>query len=651
MKRLVIALALVWAQLAHAQPCPTTPPTFFAQGCYEGNGNDDRKIVTGITNPGLLLVKQKVTLSGGELMVMRIPEFTGDSSCIVAGTATPHCTTNQIQEQNTDGYFVIGTSARVNTADANYCWYQWGKGTNHNTFLYTGDGSGVRDINSPLSPSFAFVQDLPNNNDYTYLRTSLMPALISNPWNELASGFADANHIRALGTDSITVGSAFNLLGRQHWAAVWASATNYGNDVTWTGNGTGGTGGTCALPPPDDVQTVSSACATRNVIFTECQSFGCTPETCTVHGASASGIRGENIGTAVVGPGHLPGAGGGSDYYWQAPAGLLDEQETLIGVLAGNTFNVSGAPSFGNSLNDLGANAYAFVTCAPGPTIGTVSVPDWSPAFVGVYHCEEVSDVTRTNNECVDGITGGTIACGFAGCDCDLSNNGTVAQDTVEKRIGAASCLMAAADGDFLRCDMATDCNEFDLGQGGASVTWGAFVRSTVDADQSYIAKSGSTIAQYRMGRSAAADTFYCQAKNTSGTSIFASSPASASSINAWHFSACTFDNTANTIENYADGIDGGPSAILTDLQGGNGTFNLGHTSSVSPELTGNIDEAWVYAGALITADKCRLCSCGVTGGACSCLSTEPTLYVDEGYNDSMCDNCTLPLCNKGGPT
>jgi len=62
----------------------------------------------------------------------------------------------------------------------------------------------------------------------------------------------------------------------------------------------------------------------------------------------------------------------------------------------------------------------------------------------------------------------------------------------------------------------------------------------------------------------------------------------------------------------------------------------------------GQIDEVACYPGAMLDADVCRICSCGVRGEFCSCTGTA---WNVTGRNAASCGSCTLPAtCNATAP-
>lgn len=627
------------------RPAQPTDQNLFAQGCYTGNGQDDRKIVTGITNPGFLMVANKNpngVPGGADVAVWRIPQAVGDDSCVFLNDGDT-CRTNWIQQQNTVGYFEVGNTGETNENSQQYCWYQWSLGANHVTFTYTGDGTGNRTVNIGMAnPSFALVKSTANLSGSTYAKASLMPADVSYAWNDhLTSEAAPTTRIRNLVSGGIEVGSAFNATGVVYWGAAWKEGTNYGDVLTWTGNGTSGTGGTCATTA--DVQTVSAACTTRNVLTTQCTLDNCEGEHCSTQSPGLAVIRGTNIGLSVVGPGNITG----DDYYAQSAA---RDRDAFIGVLTGNTFNVRGAPNGDGSANDLDAKYYGFVTCAVGPDVGVVNPVDWSNAMTAVWHMEETNNATRTNNECVNGVTGGTIACGFAGCDCDVVNNATVLQDTTNKVIGAASAAFVTADNDFLSCALTT-CNELNFTGSATSVSWGCFGRTNADSvNMNMLTKA----ADFSVFRDAASDTGTCRVVLTDTTVKDAIGTTNAfPATNTFHSVICLMNGSSNVLGVLVDMVAGTPATGVTDIRDTSGTntqFRIGRNST-TVSWTGNIDECFLYPGVLATTDACRIASCGVTGRACSCLAGDQTLYVDLGFNSTLGSNCALPVCNKSGPT
>lgn len=619
----------------------------FAQGCYEGTGNDNRKIVTGITDPGFLFVAEKNANPGAsDVAAFRIPQSVGDDSCLMINDGDT-CRANMIQDQNIAGYFEIGTSSLVNANSDDYCWYQWSIGPNHQTFSYTGDGSGNRTIDVGIQDaSFALVKSTANSSGPTYAKSALMTADQSFAWDDhLISEAGPTTRVRNLTSAGVEVGSAFNVTSVVYWGAAWKEGPDYGDNLTWIGNGSSGTGGTCATTA--DVQTVTTSCSpVRNVMTSQCTLDGCEGEACSTQSPGLAVIRGQNIGTDVVGPGNITG----DNFYAQSATRDRDGYlSTAIGEAA--TFQARGEPNGLNSANDLGATYYGFTTCAPGPTIGTVAPPDWSVGMDVVYHLEEATNATRTNNDCVDGFTGGTFECGFSPtCACNLDGTNTVDQDTTNKVIGSAAASFDGATAtDLLTCPFA-DCGTV-LNISGTA-TWGCFARTTTDitvAAMVFAGTAGSGNASYQLLRSLTTDACNCRVIEADGGDIQQVGTTNDLQINEFGSCICTFDDTANQLVTYSNSV-ASAAATATDMKSvAAGEFSLGGVGG-GTIWNGQLDECFVVDRELSAVDICRIASCGVTGGACSCWAADSTVYIDEGFNDTLGNNCALPVCDKVAP-
>lgn len=653
----LVFLALAAPPAADARSCAgSRPPAPFAQGCYTGNGDDGRLIPTGIQQHRLVMV-YKVDADADETDATYRTDTSGpgDASCLVSNGAPNTCgRTNRIQALNA-GSFEIGTDDAVNTNGDPYCWFAWGLSEHFISLTWMGDGSSPRIIPLPadFTPAFAMVQ-LDDSaacfgSGNIYARSNDMPATFSYGWWNVGEA-PRTNVITNLTTGGIEVQGCANETGRLYRAWAWEAAQGYGDAITWTGNGNGDN---CASA--GEAQEITAADPATNVITVGCQgnvgSCGAQGLACVAagHTGVAPLIRGRNMGVNVIGPGHMA-----NDFFSIfAPGGLMG---SVLGSLDGPSFTVAGAGSFSSNLNDVGILPYAWVMFTEAAVIGTTSLQNW---------CNDTSTVAcyannidapggidfpfGANNDCsTGGLNGGTPLCGNTTCDCNLAEDGVVA-DPVNKVLGEQSAAFVEAEGDFMSCDAASCSNEFLLGQSGASFTLMCHVRSTLDADQTYMNKNGTTTSVYKMGRLAAGDDLLCSVKNTSGTAI--TDTANGLTITDYHFAACQFDNASDTVQAYLDGaFSGSPSAILTDAQGGSGDFSLGNDGTAG-DLTGNTNVCTIVVGVTTAADLCRACSCGFPGRGCQCWIVDQAVYVDEGVNDTICNNCALPACDKGSPS
>jgi len=640
---LALAPALAWAQgdFCDPQRCAAGDVTYccdelivamgeasaFSQGCYEGNGQDNRRIPTGLTaNVGLVMVF-KVTDVVGENSTYRIAQLVGDSSCGMVLEA-PQCEANGIQAVGVD-YFEVGTADEVNGDSNTYCWFAFESGATHGTFEYTGDGSSPRTITTPFAPSWVGVQidstAAAFGKGHFYFRSEDMPATESFGWYNVSEG-ARTQVVRSLTSAGFTVGSDANENGKVYRGWWWADGDGYGEAGTFTGNGD--SGGGCS--DAGDFQVITPGPAPVNFVFVSgCMTDLCGGGTCVTHSGTAPVVRGINMGDTVVGPGNTA-----NNFISLWAYGAFGD---VLGDLDANSFTVAGTGGVGAlTLNDTGQVHYAFAIEAPNAadSIGTVSLVDWcDQSMVGCYEFENALDLGEMNKGA------GTIACSAANCDLENVAPGAVSQDTINKVIGSGAGDFVAASLDYLRC---TACTEYNLG-GSGSLSWGYFGRAVSDAFFRGITKATSTTIHYSLYRDSTNDLGVCHVREAGGTERFNQTANGAFTINAFHALACRFDNPGNTLQITFDGIESATTAVTDNLAtNASVKFLLGANAAENAFWNGQLDDVWVYNGLLSDAALCRIQSCSITGGACSCWAVDPTMYVDTGFNATLGGGCDL---------
>jgi hypothetical protein len=638
-----------WLLLLLASPaaaitiCPTIkPPNIrqFSQGCYTGNGSDARVITSGIINPGVLLIVSLEVPSGGttDRMVFTIPELGAGVACQTSGAFFGGACGTGIIEAVSAGSFTIGTDTRANKNGEPFCWWEWGLNTkDHGTFQYTGNGTSPRTITVTGTPDAAAVL---TGTSFTYgrqlyVRTKDMPVTDSYGWFNVGES-ARTQLIRDFTTNGIVVGSDANVNGTVYNGWWWAAGdSDYGGAVKWTGNGLSNVG--CAAA--SDTQVISTPCPIQQIFTTGCTLFGCDgAQSSPACPSTAPMIRGQNMGLAVIGPGHTP-----NDFDSAWYAGPFNE---VMGNLTDSTFTAAGASSHGLNLNNNGQTYYAWVTCSePGTGVGTVNLQNWCFAAntVACWEMEEASNANRTNNNCNTGtMSGGTTICGFSTCACDLSAANTVAKDTTNKVVGSASALFTGSND--LTSPFANSGTQFNL---ATTASWGAFLYPTADISGIAVRFAGnSSSLAYEINRDISGGGSAVCSVVDGGNVTHTAIAAGALPLNQWHQITCVFDDTANTLTVYADGNSVTPATTSNSMRSVSGTgLEIGVNSWV-----GNIDESFVYSGALQATDVCRISSCGLNGTLCSCYGSDQTVYIDPGRN-SQSLGCAMPVCNKINPS
>jgi len=265
----------------------------------------------------------------------------------------------------------------------------------------------------------------------------------------------------------------------------------------------------------------------------------------------------------------------------------------------------------------------ARMTCGPGgagcgpasakvPGAATTTpAPSWIPATVAAWMLDEASG-TRANAQ---GTTALNLALGSA----------AVGNDTVNKMQGAAA--MASVDATtYLQVSNAVfdnlTLNPF---------SFGCWLRGApAGTGQRVIGHWGATHG-YLIGPDIPGLYFYFQ--DTGGLIL---AHWTGYTANTFVHAVGTF--TRPTIKLYANGalIESATSAGAAGTEAVQ--FHLGDNSTFP--FPGQIDECFVIAKELTAASVCRICSCGLDGGLCTC---QGTAFATKGRNATNCGACTLP--------
>lgn len=361
-----IALFLLFPQLALAAPrvCATSCITQFDQGCYTGTGIA-QAITTNITNPEVVYVYNVTNTPDFEFGVWRsrtMASPAADSTCYTTAFSPSTCGNTNLITTLTSTGFTVGTNPSVNQSGDPYCWYAWSGNRLMGSLNYVGDGTTPRTISTPVQPSFAAIQLADGSGVFGagnfYLRTNAMPANTSFGWWVVGES-PRTNVIRNLVSGGVEVGLSANVLGRTYYGWWTASEAGFSTTTNWTGNGND-LGNNCASSA--STQVVDPGCEPLFAMTAGCQgnSLSCTDIDCIAAGHTGVQplIRGTNMGTSVVGPGHLT-----NDFTSLLSVGGL---RCCLGGFSSAGFTAAGDGSFAANLNDLNLLPYALVMCAPG---------------------------------------------------------------------------------------------------------------------------------------------------------------------------------------------------------------------------------------------------------------------------------------------
>lgn len=620
---------------------PSATANLFATGCYQGSGTDDRKIVSGIpaASAGLLVICELTAEAGNtNVCTYSMPGLTAGDSCAYTnadfdpGGGFSPCGSNRIQSLGAE-YFEVGTGSEVNGSGPVFCWEQWAKQDGyHGTVVYTGNGSSPRTISVPsgTTPSAAIVWSKTNSsssNNIPWIRTSDMAANTSFPAAQFATA-DDTQRIRSFSSGGIEVGSNSNVNTIEYHLAWWG-VTSKQKLITYTGNGAGLDAGRCGSLA--DLQTVTTGCTpVRSTLLTVTQGAGAGSCTLTRGKGRCNRWRTVATGFNVVGSGNISNS---NDLYAYTDTQPNNSGPGLIGSLSGTNFQVSGGANNVSSCNDLAVPYYGFVTCATAPSVGQQNPADWTSDTALVnWNMEQADSTTRTNSASTLGFC--------TGSSCDLANTGTVLKDTTLFKQGTASAAYSGGT-DLLSCSLGT-CGALRLTSALTVMGW---IRPGVAADAELIESqeiAGVGQSQYRMFWRNASTGVRWTIRDT----LFSDSSITSSgwSTGTWKHAVGTFSDAANTSELYVDGVSVGtasPADMLAISTAGSFTVGGGLP-------TANFDEVAVWNKVITATDVCRIYACGIDGLQCSCLSSDPTIYVSTGR---WTGTCTLPACNKAGPS
>lgn len=342
--------------------CPNDCVTEFAQGCYTGNGGTQTISLAPATfQPALVLTYNVSPGTDTPLGTYRSAEHGAAGVDVSARLIDATLRTNHITAWAA-GSFDVGSDPEVNRNGDPYCYFAWGANRLMGTFTYIGD-TGIatpRTIAIVGTPTFAAIQYPDDAVSFRrgkfYMRTNAMPASTSYGWHNVAET-PPTQSVRNLAANAIIVGSDMNEDGKVYRGFWFGDDPTFGLATTWTGNGDGGD----ACADASDQQAIGPGCTPAMVMTVGCGGSALICEHDCVaagHGGVVPIIRGTNMGTAVVGPGHLT-----DDFTTIYSTGRLN---ACLGNFTAGTFTVTGAGSFAANLNDVGLTPYAWTVCAPG---------------------------------------------------------------------------------------------------------------------------------------------------------------------------------------------------------------------------------------------------------------------------------------------
>jgi hypothetical protein len=251
-----------------------------------------------------------------------------------------------------------------------------------------------------------------------------------------------------------------------------------------------------------------------------------------------------------------------------------------------------------------------------------VALPSWASSIEGVWYLEEGSTTTRASSGSC------TTACG-------LARTGQTTSNTTNFMQGAASNTFDGVNDD-LNC---TNANCGTALGATSNVTFGCWTRVTAYPNN----LTNATLLTRYTGTSGYAlfltwNTGVMQCTINSTTVV----ATTANATGTFAHLVCVFDDTANTVEPFRNGVSDKTAASVSTLSSGTATFNLGNNSGATQDYQGDLDECFVWKGAMTAAEVCRVCSCGIDGSLCT-YNALSNAWANTGRNVSLCGSCTLP--------
>ena len=262
-------------------------------------------------------------------------------------------------------------------------------------------------------------------------------------------------------------------------------------------------------------------------------------------------------------------------------------------------------------------------------TAGAVSAPaeDWSGSMVAVYDFESSGSPWDAS--------GGTCA---SGTDCDLAATGSPARTTTAGEFieGTAGAKLDASTTDYIGCTGTTCENTLYVGGSFTVGYWGKYDSTVTSAySMGRDNNSGDGYFVYRQGGTQDKGTCKVGADGSS-TSYTHVAGYQVWADDTWMHFACVYDESANTLNAYENGVDDTPASTSTVGVAGTNYTDIRYLSNGATAGTGDshIDEIFVYDGVLTTTDVARMAACGIDGSECTC---EGATYTDTGKTSENC--------------
>lgn len=225
-----------------------------------------------------------------------------------------------------------------------------------------------------------------------------------------------------------------------------------------------------------------------------------------------------------------------------------------------------------------------------------------------------------------------------------MSGGGTLGHDTTYFQEGTASTSFDNGFGQRTLCTDATCGGSLDA---SGSLTWGCRIRPSITTGGSFdwLAKAdfGAASGYILRQDNANARCYLGDGVNFNGST----NVGAVYSAGVWTHQVCRYTaGSPGTLQTYINGSASGASTSRNAIANSASDFGIGQNNATS----GNVDECFVYQGALTDQQICRIVSCGVKGDLCTCNNATPANYDNTGLNTTQGGSCSLPACNAAAP-
>ncbi len=267
---------------------------------------------------------------------------------------------------------------------------------------------------------------------------------------------------------------------------------------------------------------------------------------------------------------------------------------------------------------------YQHIAGAPART--PLAAADWTgTSGLRRWRMEEATGANRLNTAASCGD------CSGSGC-CTLSENGIgydVEKDTTIFQEGTAAARfdpLGSFIKEFLECTDA-NCGGSSLLDPAGDFSFGCRLYADSTQTNNVLGKYDTTNTEGYRGFLDTGGTWRCGIANPSGADPLDVGPSYSAAT--WFLGACVFDDTADTLEAFVDGVGSGSPASYTGACCDNTvSFSIGALVTPITGIQGRVDECFFVQLTLTAAEQFYVTHCNWTGEWCACDSSDPAAFL-----------------------